>query len=233
MTGKDESVLELQGRWDKIRIANLYDALDKMGFPNQCIDLSIRPLFPQQHLAGRAITVRGVRSPLSEAELKEHRKVVDFEDLQEFLYPGSVVVVDGGGERLTGKFGEMTSWFLKQGGAKGIVIDGYIRDYLGLAEIPDFTACTCGTSPVESSRRWKLQEFNTIIALPGTLTSQVRVTPGDWVIGGMDGVIIVPEEISMEALEIAEDIESREEGMRADLATGVPFKEAFRKWDRA
>jgi regulator of RNase E activity RraA len=49
----------------------------------------------------------------------------------------------------------------------------------------------------------------------------------------MDGVIIVPEEISLEALEIAEDIESREESMRADLAAGVPFKEAFAKWDRA
>ena len=78
-----------------------------------------------------------------------------------------------------------------------------------------------------------MKEFNTIIGLPGTLSSQVRIKPGDWVIGGMDGVIVVPEEISMEALEIAEDIESREEGMRKDLAAGIPFKEAFRKWNRA
>ena len=46
------SILELQARWDKIRIANLYDTLDKMGYPNQCLDLGIRPLFPRQHLAG-------------------------------------------------------------------------------------------------------------------------------------------------------------------------------------
>lgn len=233
MTGKDESVLELQARWDRIRIANLYDTLDQMGFPNQCLDLGIRPLVRTMHLAGRAITVRGVRSPLSEAELNEHRKVIDFPDLLKFIYPGSVVVVDGGGEELTGKFGEMTSWSLQQGGAKGIVLDGYIRDYLGLVEIPDFTTCARGTSPIESSKRWKLQEFNTVIALPGTLSSQVRITPGDWVIGGPDGLIIVPQEISMEALELAEDIESREDGMRADLAAGIPFVEAFKKWDRA
>ena len=55
------SVVELQARWDQIRIANLYDTLDKMGYPNQCLDLSIRPLFPHQHLAGVAVTSRGGR----------------------------------------------------------------------------------------------------------------------------------------------------------------------------
>ena len=54
------SILELQARWDKIRVANLYDAMDKMGYGDQCIDLSIRPLFPHQHLAGVAVTVRRV-----------------------------------------------------------------------------------------------------------------------------------------------------------------------------
>ena len=40
----EPSVVELQARWDKIRIANLYDTLDKMGYPDQCLDLGIRPL---------------------------------------------------------------------------------------------------------------------------------------------------------------------------------------------
>ena len=58
MTAKEQdrseaTVVELQARWDKIRIANLYDTLDKMGYPDQCLDLGIRPLFPRQHLAGQ------------------------------------------------------------------------------------------------------------------------------------------------------------------------------------
>ena len=61
--GKQPSILELQARWDKIRIANLYDALDGMGYPNQCLDLGIKPLFPEQHLAGVAVTARGRRDP--------------------------------------------------------------------------------------------------------------------------------------------------------------------------
>jgi len=61
----------------------------------------------------------------------------------------------------------------------------------------------------------------------------VRVNPGDWIVGGPDGVIVVPQEIAMEALVAAEDIEFREQGMRDDLAAGMEFGEAFEKWGRA
>lgn len=234
------SILELQARWDKIRIANLYDTLDKMGYPNQCLDLGIRPLFPRQHLAGVAITVRGSRDPRSHEERKADAEKAKAEGkqpagppLHELLFPGCVVVVDGGGEPYTGKFGEMTSWGLKQRGVKGIVLDGYIRDLLGLEVIPDYTVCARGTSPIESAQRWAQVGVNVTIGMPGTLTSQVAVRPGDWVIGGPDGVIVVPQEIAMEALVAAEEIEAREQGMREDLANGMSFKDAYEKWGRA
>ncbi len=234
------AILELQARWDKIRIANLYDTLDQMGYPNQCLDLGIRPLFPGQHLAGVAVTVRGTRDPRSredkQAAAEEAKAAADAPaepGLNDRLFPGCVVVVDGGGERLTGKFGEMTSWGLKQRGAKGIVIDGHIRDLLGLQVIPDYTVCSRGTSPIESAQRWSQVGVNVTIGMPGTLTSQVPVRPGDWIIGGPDGVIVVPQEIAMEALEKAEEIEAREQGMREDLAAGMSFKDAFEKWGRA
>ena len=35
-------IVELQKRWIKIRSANIYDTLDKMGYPNQCISLAIK-----------------------------------------------------------------------------------------------------------------------------------------------------------------------------------------------
>jgi regulator of RNase E activity RraA len=236
---KQPSVLELQARWDKIRIANLYDALDKLGYPDQCIDLGIRPLFPKQHLAGVAVTARGSRDPRTREERKadkEKAKEAGTEskpNLNDCLFPGCVVVVDGGGEPYTGKFGEMTSWNLKQRGAKGLVIDGCIRDRLGLEVIPDYTVCARNTSPVESAQRWSIIDVNVTIGIPGTLTSQVRVCPGDWIVGGPDGVIVVPQEIAMEALEKAEEIEEREQGMREDLAAGMSFKDAFEKWGRA
>ena len=233
----DHSVLELQARWNRIRIANIYDTLDKMGYPNQVLDLGIRPLRPEQHMAGKAITVRGGPDPRTheddEAAKADDKSTASFTSLAELIYPGCVLVIQGGGEFHSGKFGEMTSWNMKQKGAKGIVIDSYIRDYLGLVVIPDYVACVRGTSPIESYKRWRIQATDVPIAMPGTLTSQVRVDPGDWVVGGADGVIVIPQEIAKEALVKAEDVEAREEGMRTDMAAGLTFQQAYEKWGRA
>ncbi len=231
--GLTSSVGALQVRWDKIRVANIYDTLDRMSYGNQCLDLGIRPLLPTQHLAGRAVTVLGGRDPATTAELEAKKDTQSYASLEKLLYPGAVVVVDGGGERWTGKFGEMTSWHLKQCGAKGIVIDGMIRDYLGLVAIPDYTVCCRGTSPIESYPRWRIHNTNVPIALPGTLTSQVRITPDDWIIAEADGVIVVPQEIAMDVLIKAEEIEAKEELTRRDLAAGVSFEEAFKRYGRA
>ncbi len=229
-----QGALGLQKQWAGIRVANLFDALDQLGYPNQCLTLAIKPVFPPQRLAGRAVTVRGARAPLTKEELKGHKEAIDFlRNLVPSIYPGAVVIVDSGGEPISGKYGEMTSWAMQQRGARGIVVDGYIRDYLGLQEIPDFTVCARGTCPIESDRRWAIQEINGPIGLPGALTSQVRVSPGDWIVGGPDGVIVVPQEVSDEALRIASDIETREEGMRRDLSQKVDFEKALAKWNRA
>jgi len=233
MTGKELSVAEVQARWDRIRIANLYDTLDRMGYPDQCLDLGIRPLFPHQHLAGTAITVRGSRCPVTREEMQGEQGPNYFQQLRETVYRGCALIVESGGEPHTGKFGEMTSWSLQQRGARGIVIDSFIRDLLGLEVIPNYTVCARGTSPVESAQRWRINAINVPIAMPGTLTSQVRVKPGDWVVGGPDGVIVVPSAIAMEALTKAEEIERREQGMRSDLAAGMSFGDAFEKWGRA
>jgi 4-hydroxy-4-methyl-2-oxoglutarate aldolase len=233
---KSPSTLDLQARWDKIRIANLYDTLDKLGYPDQCLDLGIRPLFPHQHLAGVALTVKGARDPRGREEMEQEKGskgIGVYQQLREAVFPGAVVVVECGGEPVSGKFGEMTSWGLKSKGAKGIVLDSYIRDLLGLEVIPDYTVCARGTSPVESLRRWRPAECNVPIAMPGTTTHQVRVNPGDWIVGGPDGVIVVPQDIAMEALVAAEDIEYREQGMRDDLAAGMDFVAAYEKWGRA
>jgi regulator of RNase E activity RraA len=69
--------------------------------------------------------------------------------------------------------------------------------------------------------------------MPGTLTSRVRVDPGDWIIGEADGVIVVPKAIAMEVLEKVEKLEAEEQGMREDVAAGMSFDDAYKKWGRA
>ncbi|MBM4091715.1 MAG: dimethylmenaquinone methyltransferase [Planctomycetes bacterium] len=218
--------LEMAARFNKVRIANLYDALDSLDYPNQCLDLGLKPLFIGQRGAGRALTVHGRRAPFSHDEVKGHESRISYLSVRDLVMPGCVVVIDGGGEPFAGKFGEMTSWGLHQKGAAGIVVDGFIRDFPGLVELREktaFTVCARGTSPIEGRRRWSVESADVVIAMPGTLTSHVRVAPGDWIVAGSDGTIVVPDEIASQVLEIAEGIEQRENDMRRELAQGMDF----------
>ena len=78
-----------------------------------------------------------------------------------------------------------------------------------------------------------MDALNVTIGMPGTLTSRVKVSPGDWIIGEADGVVVVPQAIALETLVKVEEMEAREQGMREDFARGVSFDEAFKKWGRA
>ena len=226
---KDYTVLELQARWDKIRVANIYDTLDKMGYPNQCLDLGIRPLFPHTHLAGKAVTAKGGRDAMTR-EAIEAIKTASTENivsLSSLCFPGCVVIIECGGEPWTGKFGEMTSWNIKQAGAKGIVLDSMIRDSWGLEVIPDYTVCARGTSPVESAKRWRITSVNQPIAMPGTLTTQVRVAPGDWVVAEADGVIVIPPALVAEIVAEASKQEAQDAWVFDRIAEGEPVDGLF------
>jgi 4-hydroxy-4-methyl-2-oxoglutarate aldolase len=218
-------------RFSGIRIANLFDAMDSLDMPNTCLDLSIQTIFGRR-LAGRALTVHGRRAPFTHDEVRAHESRVSYRTVRDSVFPGCVVVVDGGGHACAGKFGEMTSWGLQQRGAVGIVVDGYIRDAEGLAEIRSFTVCARGTTPIEGRRRWSIESVDVVIGMPGTLTTEVRVAPGDWIVAGPDGVLAIPQEIASRVLTVAEDIETREDEMRRQIAKGMDFAEATRKYGR-
>ena len=68
--------------------------------------------------------------------------------------------------------------------------------------------------------------------MSGSLTTQVRVSPGEWLFGDMDGVIVIPAEHVEEVLEKAEAIEGTETAARADIAAGVDVKTVFDKYGR-
>jgi len=233
MAEKEIPVMEMTERFNKIATATVFDTMDKMAMPNQVLDLNIRPLRDNMHIAGPAFTVRGGRDCRTGREWQP--KEMEGRSLWKEIYPGCVVVVDPGLAREGGFgfFGEMTSWHLKHLGARGIVIDGGIRDRPGLLRIPDWPVFVRYTSPIESYPRWRMYEIQGPIVLTGQLVKQVRINPGDFVIGDSDSVLVVPEEASTEVLIKAEEIWTREEGSRKDLAAGVPFDEVFKKWGRA
>jgi 4-hydroxy-4-methyl-2-oxoglutarate aldolase len=225
------TVLEINARWQKIEISNVYDVLEVMGYPNQCLDLKIQALGAGQTIAGPAVTLRGPRAPFTDEEVREnvdyrHRK------LNSVIYQGCVLVIDGGGENLSAKLGEFESRGIRGCGARGVVVDGPVRDVNQIMEMDGFSVFANGVSPMPSDKRWYYKEYNEVIGISGSLTSQVRVEPGDWIVGGREGVVVVPQKIMMEVLEAAEKMERAEIEMRKAIINGMPSEEARNIWGR-
>jgi len=220
-------------RWKRIPSATIFDTLDRMGNPNTVLSLGIKPLRNDMRVAGPAFTVKGTRDPRHHDEEPDVRPA-KFDDwgMYRAMYPGCVVVIDGGPDEHCGLTGEMMSYQSKQYGARGVVVDGGIRDGPGLLLIPDWPVFVRYTSPIESARRYCYVDFQAPVYLSGTLSRYVRVNPEDWIVGDMDGVIVIPKEISGEVLDRAEEVNRRESASREALRSGVPFDEVFRRYRR-
>ena len=226
-------VLEMAARFKAIPSATIYDTLDSMGLPNQCLSLQIRPLRPDMRIAGPALTVRGGREPRNHHD-EPDMMLPKFHDrgMYKAVYPGCVLVINSEAEQQCGHFGEMTSYALRQRGASGIVIDGGIRDGRHLLQIPGWSVFVRYLSPIESAHRFSANDFQIPIALTGTLTSQVRIDPGDWIVGDETGILSVPKGVAYEVLLKSEEIEEREQKSREEMAAGIPAEEVFARYHR-
>jgi len=223
---------EMISRFLKIASATIYDVLDYMGLPNQCMSLGIKPIKYGMHVAGPALTIRGNREPRYKDEyLEAFPKFRDFGTFRA-VYPGCTVVINAEKDQVCGHWGEMMSYSAKQLGATGVVIDGGSRDLEGLLAIPDWPVFLRYTTPIESEKRWRAEDINVPIYVTGSLTTVIRVNPGDWIVGDSDGVMVIPKELALEVLFKAEEVEIREEGTRRELAAGVPIKRVFEKYKR-
>jgi len=98
--------------------------------------------------------------------------------------PGSIVVVEvTPGEREAGIWGEIITVAALQRGIGGVVVDGPVRDVAPTAALgfPVFATGTCPVGPTKLGG-----------SVGGAVTvAGVGVSPGDWVVGDADGVVVL------------------------------------------
>jgi 4-hydroxy-4-methyl-2-oxoglutarate aldolase len=98
---------------------------------------------------------------------------------------GAVLVVDVGDVPDRGYWGEVLTTGALARGLTGLVIDGGVRDVAALERLsfPVFSATVALPGATKSNRG--------AIGVSVTVAG-VAVAPGDWVVGDVDGVVIVP-----------------------------------------
>ncbi len=138
-------------------------------------DASIRPLYRPIKLVGRALTVDS--PPRDNSILR--RAVREAK-------PGDVLVVHRNGDERHAAFGGLLGLAAKNRGIAGVVLDGPAADWAEIIELqlPVFSR---GISAITTRR----------LNLGGTVGEPItcggaRVSPGDYVLGDDDGVLVIP-----------------------------------------
>lgn len=193
------------------------DALDHVGIRGNCMSASLTPILPDTLLAGRAVTMQTV--PVAEPPPDGfEREMRALDELQ----PGDVIVADARAVECA-FWGELLSNASRAMGARGAVIDGWVRD-VRLTQSIGFPVFARGASPYDSTGRLNLSSVNTPVYCGGVL-----VRPGDFIIGDRDGISVVPKEKITEVLQFAEEKTKQEDLVRKLYASGKKPSEVFKE----
>jgi regulator of RNase E activity RraA len=198
------------------------DALYEFGLPEQVLPTALRPLFPEQRIAGIAFTVQGGAIEPRIAWEPGIERIRSYLEVFERLEPDSLLVHVNGTSPV-GHFGELTANSAKQHGCVGCILDGNLRDIEGLRTI-GFQVFYRDLSPLNAIGRWEMLHCQQRVEIGG-----VGIDPGDVVIGEFDGVLVVPAADAERVLLKAEEIVSAEGRVRDEMRAGVPPIESLER----
>jgi 4-hydroxy-4-methyl-2-oxoglutarate aldolase len=203
---------------DRLFTAVVGDVLDKMGRRRQFLPQAIMPLRPDMKLVGRAM-------PVLEADIFDESAIgpkpfgLMLEALDD-LRPDEVYVATGGSFRYA-LWGELMSTRARYLRAAGAVLNGFVRDADGIEALGFPTFCR-GLYAQDQGPRSKVIDFRTVVEIEG-----VRVAPGDLIFGDREGVLVIPSEVEVEAIEAALAKASTENRVAIAIREGMGAREAF------
>lgn len=204
-------------------LATLYsavvaDVLDAHGYRNQTLSPAVAPLTPARRVAGRVFTMRAEIVD----EVPEHPYALEMAAI-DAAERGDVLVVDADHDRTCAFWGELLSTACLAKGVGGVVMSACTRDLWALEQL-DFPVFGIGRSPADSKGRLDVVAIREPIVIDGVYTKQ-----GDYILGDLDGVVIIPQEVAASVIAAAKEKVSGENTVRDELAAGVPVSEVFRK----
>jgi len=196
--------------------AAISDILDSLGYRNQWMHYSIRPLAPGTVIAGRAATMR--IAPVEEECDAPYEMLIQAVDS---LQPDEVVVIDCDSSDCIAVWGELLSNAAVARGARGVVMDGLCRDVARILQM-QFPAFARGTLCTDIRGRGRVISYREPVDCGG-----VRVHAGDVIFGDIDGVLAVPSEVWPEVLRQALEKASVENKVREDIRRGAFLRDVW------
>jgi regulator of RNase E activity RraA len=200
------------------------DVMDKLRLRHQFLPPQIRPLRGDMVLIGRAMPVLAVDvfeeqvgGTANALMAKPFGLMLEALDA---LQPGEIYLGTGSSPR-NALWGELMSLRATKLGARGAVLNGYSRDTRAILEA-GFPTFSFGPYGQDSAPRYKVVDYRVPVEIGG-----VRVEPGDFLFGDIDGVCVVPADAADETFTKALEKARGEKLVRKALESGSSAVAAF------
>jgi regulator of RNase E activity RraA len=202
------------------------DVMDKLKLVHQFLPPQIQPLHKDMVLLGRAMTVlsgdvfeESVSASANSLSAKPFGLMLEaLDDLRH-----NEIYVNTGSSPRNAMWGEMMSTRARILGARGAVVNGYVRDTRAILGLNFPTFCF-GSYGQDSAPRYKVYDFRVPVEI-----GSVRIRSGDILFGDIDGVLVVPREAEVEVFMLALEKARGEKTVKRELEAGSTAVAAFAK----
>ena len=199
----------------------VHDVLRGLGVRDFVLPHNIRPLNPEQKMAGPIWTVSGRIDTTKSA----HETLLGWTEVLSKAPAGHVVVCQPNNHEVA-LMGELSAETLQNKGVLGYYVDGGCRDTDYILKL-GFPVSHSFFTPADIVARWIPDAFEQPIRI-----GSVLIHNGDYLLSDRDGAIVIPQSIATEVIQKTVQVTLTENQVRDAIRSGLDPVQAYLKYGK-